>query len=128
MPAVNQDIGVAEPFVQGDSLTLSIPVFQSDGTTPEDITGTAIRWEAQRLIGGVPVVVDPPLVAKAVGSGITITDGPGGVFEVAIVPADSEDLAGAYHHEAEVTFVGGVVSTVLTGRWVVQRAGVKPTA
>ena len=126
MPAVDQDIGITELFVQGDSLTLSAVVYQADGTTPEDISGTAIRWEAHRMIGGVPV--GEALVSKSIGSGVTVHDAPGGVFEVAILPADGEDLSGVLYHEAEVTFVGGVVDTILRGRWVVQRAGVKPAA
>ena len=73
MTAVNQDVGVDAPFVQGDTLTLQVPVFEADGTTPTDLSAaSAIRWEVQRLIGGVPVVVDPPLITKELGSGIEI--------------------------------------------------------
>ena len=78
MTAINQDVGVDAPFVQGDTLTLQIPVFEADGTTPTDLSAaSAIRWEVQRLIGGVPVVVDPPLIVKELGSGITIGDSGG---------------------------------------------------
>ena len=43
-----------------------------------------------------------------------ITDAANGVFEVTIDAADTVNLNGRYHHEAEVT-LGGVPFTVMRG-------------
>ena len=40
-----------------------------------------------------------------------------GIIAVTIDSTDTETLAGEYYHEAEVTFVGGAVHTVTTGRF-----------
>lgn len=55
------------------------------------------------------------LVTKAVGTGIVITNGPGGVFTVTLDSADTEALIGEHYYEAEVTDTGGRVSTVVVG-------------
>lgn len=103
----------------GDSKTLQILVLD-EAALPADITGASIRWQlAQKLAG-------PALVSKATGSGITIVDGPGGRFDVALDPPDTEALKGCYYHEAEATNAGGVVSTVITGSAEIKPTLIKP--
>lgn len=93
----------------GDTLTISVTVYDGDTTTPTSITGATVRWVMFNRAGSI--VLD-----KTNGSGVTITNGVGGVFEVALLPADTVSLsAGLYRHEGEVTDVSGRVVTVVTG-------------
>ena len=93
----------------GDSRELVVTVSDSQGAAV-DLSGAAIAWQLARSAGAAA-----PAVAKALGSGIVITDGPNGVFTVMLDPADSETLSGLYYHEAEVTDAAGQRSTVLSG-------------
>ena len=55
------------------------------------------------------------LVTKTVGSGIVITDGPGGVLTVSLLPADTEPLIGQHYFEIELIDSGGKESTIVVG-------------
>lgn len=74
------------------------------------ITGaTAIRWTLTPNAGAAAVVT------KTLGAGVTITDGPNGMFEVSLDEADTLSLAAdLYYHEGEMT-LGGRKKTVVTG-------------
>lgn len=104
---------------QGDSHILEVTVIDVDGDAV-DITGTDIRWQLAKNVRAAD-----PLIAKAVGDGITIVNGPTGRFDVAIDPEDTLVLKGGYYHEAEVDD-GGVISTVLTGKATIKPALIKP--
>jgi hypothetical protein len=117
MAAVNQNIGLVEtaPFIAGDDLLIAVRV------AGLDLNFATIRWEAfawpTYKLGDAKASGSPSetaVITKSTGSGITVTDGPGGKFEVALVSADTASLAGMYHHEAEVV-VGGKTYTVLRG-------------
>ena len=94
---------------QGDSKTLSITVKDKDGDVVV-ITGATIKWQASRSYGKTADI------SKTTSSGISITDGPNGVFEVTLDASDTESLEGEYYHEAEITFSDSTISTVLAGR------------
>lgn len=53
-----------------------------------NITGKTIRFAAKRQYSDAS-----PLIAKATGGGITVTDGPNGKAEIEIAPADTEAMA-----------------------------------
>lgn len=96
-------------MVSGDTRTLTVRVRDPDDAVVA-ITGATIRWRAARSYGKTANIT------KATGgSGITITDGPNGVFVVTLDPADTASLYGTFYHEAEVTFSDDTVSTVLRG-------------
>lgn len=106
---------------QGDTKVLVFTVSQGSGTA--DLTDAAIRWQLAKSVS------KEALVEKSVGSGITITDAAGGVFEVLLEPEDTEALsAGAYYYEAEVTDGDDNVSTVATGALTLTRTLIKPPA
>jgi hypothetical protein len=92
----------------GNTKTIVIPVVDGVGAVV-DITGATIRWELSRSVS-----VRPSILQKTVGAGVTITDGPGGIFEVALISDDTEDLKGSFYHEAEVK-LGGEIATVKAG-------------
>ncbi len=96
---------------EGDSHILQVTVRDEEGAIV-DITGATILWWMAKNNKAIEADV---LIQKETGSGITIVDGPGGRFNVAILPPDTEDLGGkSYYHEAEIDD-GGNISTVLTG-------------
>ena len=103
----------------GDSKVLEVTVVDTENEAV-DITGTTIRWQLARLATDAE-----PLISKSVGSGIEITDGPAGRFDVTLDPGDTADLDGSYYYEAEVDD-GGVISTVLSGRATIDAALIKP--
>src|SRR5262245_56542261 len=91
----------------GDSKTLRVTV-KDDAGQPVDLANAEIRFEMARYAGSAPLVV------KSLGDGITIIDQSAGRFDVALLPADTEELRGCYYYEAELTNLD-IVSTVLTG-------------
>jgi hypothetical protein len=104
----------------GDTKILEITV-TDDSNAVINITGVLIRWQLSKT------VKDPPLVSKAVGSGITIVNGPAGRFDVLINPADTLALIGSHYHEVEIDD-SGVISTVLTGKVTITEALIDPVA
>ena len=112
MTKLNQDI---TDYLQGDRLDIDVIVTDPDGVVV-DISGSAIEWVL--VDTGVGVIVKK----TTDGGGVTITDGPGGEFSVALKEADTEDIdPGRYHHEAEIDLSSGPV-TVLTGRFEIVRS------
>jgi len=98
----------------GDTKTLSVTVTEKADASATDISGAVIAWKlAQTLRGGV-------LISKSTVSGISITSGSGGTFDITIDPADTASLLGDYYHEAQVTFSTGEISTVLKGKMTVE--------
>lgn len=105
MNGIKQDV----IMYRGDTNVIEATVYQGETSTPQAITGAVIRWVLYSRIG--QIVID-----KSTGTGITITNAAGGVFEVQINPADTELLPpGTYRHEAEITDALSNVNTVLTG-------------
>lgn len=103
----------------GDTKILEVTINDADGDAV-NITGTEIRWQLAKNVKAAE-----PLIAKAIGAGITIIDGPTGRFDVAVDPDDTLELKGSYYHEAEVDD-GGVISTVMTGKATIKPALIKP--
>ena len=109
MTKTNQDFAI---YI-GNTRNLDISVVDDDGDA-KNITGATITWTLERRAG------ETPLITKTVDSGITIIDGAGGVFRVALSTTDTDGLAaGTHYHEAEVT-LGSDVGHVTTGRVVVK--------
>lgn len=106
----------------GDTKNLLFTI--SDGTDPLDITDAEIRFQAAR--GTAAQFSATPALAKAVGSGITVTDRFAGQFTVSLEPADTQALRGPYYLEVEITDAAGNVSTVYTGEMTVLRNLIRP--
>jgi hypothetical protein len=80
-------------------------------TSPENLTGVAIRcWFARR--GEQPAVYQ-----FAVGSGITIVNAAGGVFDLNAFPAPSP---GTYSYDIEFTYPDSRVRTYVAGAMLVR--------
>ena len=97
-------------LTEGDTARLTVTVRDAAGAVV-DLTGaTAIAWQMARS-----AFAASPTLSKSLGSGVTVTDAMNGVFQVALAPADSADLLGDFHHEAEVTDGAGDIATVFCG-------------
>lgn len=77
-------------FHRGEDVTLRVTV------SDQDITGWSLAFAIARGYG------ENAVVEKTTGTGITITDGPNGIFEVTIADADTDNLpTGGYVWEAK---------------------------
>lgn len=79
---------------EGEPKTLTFTV--EEGDNPLDLTGKTVEWVLTRA------PADAPIVTKATGSGLTVTDEQGGVFEVDLAAADTEDRPPLLYHEGKV--------------------------
>ena len=73
-----------------------------------DITGGTIKFGLYDLVTGAESTV------KEVATGIVITDGINGLYEVTVLGADTAALAGRFFHETEMQ-LGAVPRTVMVG-------------
>jgi len=97
-------------YTAGDSYVLNTKVREPTGEVVS-LTGASVEWGLADSASGTP------LLTKDTNDGIRITDAENGEFSVTISPEDTEDLAGNYYHEAEITESSGAVSTVFTGQF-----------
>jgi len=100
----------------GDTKLIDVTVRDPNTGDAVAITSATISWEVYRSKGRATVLT------KATGSGISITDGTGGVFRITITAgSDTSGLIGDYVHETKLTFSD---STILRkeGRMTVEPA------
>jgi hypothetical protein len=86
----------------GDSRIIQLVATDQDDNIV-DLTGATIRWQAARS-----AYSKTPLLQKHVGSGVTITFPAAGVFEVQLLPADTDNLVGALYHESDTANWGTI--------------------
>ncbi len=100
---------VAKDYVvrSGDEAKLETTTKDNAGVVV-DITGATIKF------GVYSKVDNTEKFTKAVGSGITIINGPLGTFDVVLLAADTAALEGLYNYEAEM-ILGGKPRTVMVG-------------
>ncbi len=101
----------------GDSLRLVCSVkSRLDTSDPLVITGTTITF-VLNAVAGVPP--SPVTITKAVGTGVTITDGPNGIFSVDLSPTDMNTFGaggGTFSYYARVQIDPTHVHTVAVGQ------------
>ena len=91
----------------GQAHTLNWIAYQSDGTTPLDITNhTAIDMAIQGR---------GTLILWQLGAEITVTDGPAGKFDVVFNTTSTAGLAGSYGLSLTVTDNAALTNTIATG-------------
>lgn len=95
----------------GDTKNVEITVTDEEGLVI-DLTDCELFWELSRIVG-----VQPPLLDKEIGSGLTVVTAAAGRFDVRLEPEDTESLEGVYYHEAKLVDDQGDVSTILSG-WI----------
>jgi hypothetical protein len=116
MTLTNQDIPT-EPgdFIAGDTLVAIVHVTDDDGTDYDLSAVTAVDFVLATRRGGTPVV------SKALGDGVTITDAAGGLLRVVVESAETLSLAGNYHHETRVTEPSRVATVSVGSLYVTAR-------
>jgi hypothetical protein len=103
---------------RGDDASFNIAV-QKDGA-PVDLSGATLRFTAKR--GRLEPDADAVLSkSTAGGGGITITDAPGGIARVDVLPADTDALARAVRlvWDLQAVDAASKVRTLATGRLVI---------
>lgn len=117
--AIRDDITKDDDFYTGEDKTLTVTVYEADGTTPQNITGWSLSYRWKRSLS------DPDsdaVLTKTTSSGITLTTPASGVCTVTIADTDTDSLeARTYYHELKRTDAGS--ETVLTtGSVLLQQA------
>lgn len=80
-----------------------------------DISGLTIDWVLTKIDGTVVVT------KQTGGQGVSITDGPNGVFTITLADTDTDGLRGEYRHEAMITDGSGNEDVVTKGRVLFRR-------
>ena len=84
--ATERNITLDDQFTIGDAETIDGAVTDAQNQ-PRDITGWAILFTLKSGVDDASVLLE-----KTVGDGITITDGPGGLYEIAFTAAETAAL------------------------------------
>lgn len=105
--AVNADGNIS--LYRGDSKTLEVAVTDKNGG-PVDITGASLLFSAKEKLSDTAYVIQKDSV-NAVE--ILITDAAGGVFQVYLIPADTQTQdIGLYYYDIQLTTSAGKVYTI----------------
>lgn len=106
----------------GEDKALSFTIYQKTAagvltTTPQDLTGFALRWDLRRTDNAA----DPVILTKATGSGITIDAGTGGTGTVSIADTDTDSLASRVYRHALKRTDDGSELVLLWGNAVISK-------
>ena len=117
--AIRDDIENGDDFYTGEDKTLTVTIYQADGTTAQNITGWTLSYTWKKALS------DPDAAAvltKTTSSGIALTTPASGICTITIADTDTDALtARTYVHELKRTDAGS--ETVLTtGTVVLQQA------
>ncbi len=93
----------------GDTKNLEITVKDEDDVAV-DLTDCELFWELSLIVG-----LNPPLISKELGSGLTVVDAATGRFDIKIESGDTEGLVGSFVHEVRMIDDDDNVSTILQG-------------
>jgi hypothetical protein len=92
----------------GDTKTIQVTVTDSTGAD-KDITGATITWALQQVYKTI-------IEKSTTLGGIAITDAIHGVFQILLLPIDTEGFStGLYTHQAIVIDNNGTSEVVFTG-------------
>ena len=120
--AAEFNIAASDNWFIGEDKTINVDVDQSDGSTPQTMTGWALTWELKDSATGVVRVTK-----TTSGGGVTISNG-GGTDDrasVAVLDTDTEALApGTFFHQLRRTDAGNEV-VLAFGNAVLKDSGVR---
>lgn len=95
VPAITANLA----FFSGEKKIIQDSVFQSNGTTPQDITGWSVTFKMHHY--GDP---SSALVTKTVGSGIVLTTPTSGIMQITLDAVDTVSIhPGLYEYYVERT-------------------------
>lgn len=102
----------------GNARTLQYTITDDDavGSPPKNLAGLTFDWTLTLQDSSGKPIVGSAFIIKSLALGITVTDEPGGVLEVALVPADTDTTNPAiYYFELEAFDGAGGDVVLATG-------------
>lgn len=108
---------------RGDNRTFKVTVKDGDGNAV-NIAGASIVFSVKEKISDAAYIIQK---SSSVGSEITITDAANGIYEVYLLPADSQNLdIRTYEYDSELTTSTGKIYTVVRGEFTVYAEITRP--
>lgn len=99
--AIEANITKDDGWYLGEDKSLAFTVYQSDGTTPQDMTGWALSWRIKKKRTDADASA---ILTKTTASGISISTS---VATVTVADTDTDALtARGYYHELKRTDAG----------------------
>lgn len=118
--AIEANIGHDDEFFLGEDKSLVFTIYQSDGTTVQDITGWSLSWMLKKRIADLDAAA---LITKTTLNGIVLTSAALGICTVTVNDTDTDTLEDdLYAHELKRTDDGS--ETVLSFGGVRLKRGV----
>jgi hypothetical protein len=109
--AVQKDITADDDFFQGEDKALLDTIYQSDGTTVQNVTGWAISFMVKKH--ATDSDANAKITKTTAAGGIVLTAPLSGLITITLTKADTVNLpADSYAYEVKRTDVGS--GTVLT--------------
>tara|TARA_R110002126_G_scaffold14054_6_gene59790 strand:+ start:182 stop:529 length:348 start_codon:yes stop_codon:yes gene_type:complete len=98
---------------EGDDQNLNVTVLDDAGAVVDISSASAIDWKMSTD------EMTSPVVSKTLGAGITVTDGPNGVFQVALVGADTDGLdTRTYYQASRITLAANLSHVAIGTVWL----------
>ena len=94
---------------EGDDQNLNVTVLDDAGAVVDISSASAIDWKMSSD------EFTSPSISKTLGSGITITNGPAGIFQVALTGTDTDGLSPGYYYQASRITLSSSLSHVAIG-------------
>lgn len=108
---------------RGDNRTFKVTVTDGAGGAV-DITGATIIFSVKEDISDTDYEIQK---TSAQGSEITITDAGNGIYEVYLIPADTQNMdLGVYEYDSQLTTSASKVYTTVRGEFTVQGDVTRP--
>jgi len=103
---------------QGDDKTYELTVVDdADPPVAVAITGFTIKFTVKEFKTDTTNKIQK---TTADAAEILITDGPNGLAEIYLVPADTAVLSGEFFYDIEVTNLSSKIYTIATGRFTIK--------
>lgn len=94
----------------GNNKTIVVTITKEDGSAI-DLTGYTSVWAIRQKESSTK---NDAVITNVTGQGNQLT--------ITLVPEDTQNLAGTYFHECQITDMFGYVSTVFTGMVIIHRS------
>lgn len=102
--AIQSNITASDEWYTGEDKQLVFTIYQSDGTTAQDVTGWALSWRLKKRATDAD---SASILTKTTVSGIALTTPASGIVTVTVDDTDTDSLAPqTYYHELKRTTAG----------------------
>lgn len=112
---------ITDQYFTGEDKSLVFTIYQSDGTTPQNITGWALSWMVKSVASDPDV--DALITKTTAAGGIVLTTPVSGVCTVTVTDADIAALIAGQGYAHELKRTDSSAETVLSyGLFLLQQA------